>query len=144
MPSRFERPVLLTPHAGELSRLIDVPRAEIEANRLDHARAAAERYNATVLLKGSTTVIAGPDGRVRVNTNATPWLATAGAGDVLAGLCGALLASGLEPLDAGSVGAFLHAAAARLASGGGPITAAGVAARLPAATVAILGGLRGR
>jgi hydroxyethylthiazole kinase-like uncharacterized protein yjeF len=134
LPSRFTTPALLTPHAGELSRLIDVPRDEIEANRLRSARSAADRYNATVLLKGSTTVIAAPDGRVRVNTNATPWLATAGAGDVLAGLCGALLAGGLSPLDAGSVGAFLHAAAARLASGGGPLTASALSAKLPEAT----------
>jgi hydroxyethylthiazole kinase-like uncharacterized protein yjeF len=138
LPSRFTTPALLTPHAGELSRLIDVPRDEIEANRLRSARSAADRYNATVLLKGSTTVIAAPDGRVRVNTNATPWLATAGAGDVLAGLCGALLAGGLSPLDAGSVGAFLHAAAARLASGGGPLTASAVSAKLPEATRLIL------
>jgi hydroxyethylthiazole kinase-like uncharacterized protein yjeF len=138
LPLRFTTPVLLTPHAGELSRLLDVPREVIEANRLQHARAAAHRYNATVLLKGSTTVIAAPDGRVRVNTNATPWLATAGAGDVLAGLCGALLAAGLDPLDAGSVGAYLHAAAARLASSGGPVSAAAVAAALPSATAGIL------
>lgn len=138
LPSRFTTPVLLTPHAGELSRLIGVPREEIEANRLRYARAAADRYNATVLLKGSTTVVATPDGRVRVNTNATPWLATAGAGDVLAGLCGALLAGGLTPLDAGSVGAFLHAGAARLASEGGPLTASAVAAKLPAATRQLL------
>lgn len=138
LPLRFTSPVLLTPHAGELSRLLDVPRDLIEAQRLEHARAAARRWNATVLLKGSTTVIAAPDGRVRVNTNSTPWLATAGAGDVLAGLCGALLASGLDPLDAGSVGAHLHAAAARLASDGGPVTAAAVAAALPAATAAVL------
>jgi ADP-dependent NAD(P)H-hydrate dehydratase / NAD(P)H-hydrate epimerase len=138
LPLRFTLPVLLTPHAGELSRLLDAPRPEIEANRLEHARAAAERYHATVLLKGSTTVVAAPDGRTRVNTNATPWLATAGAGDVLAGLCGALLASGLEPLDAGSAGAYLHAAAARLASAGGPVTASAVAAKLPEATRLLL------
>ena len=145
LPLRFTLPVLLTPHAGELSRLLDVPRDEIEANRLRHARAAAERYHATVLLKGSTTIVAAPDGRVRVNTNATPWLATAGAGDVLAGLCGALLAGGLDPLDAGSVAAHLHAAAARLASAGGPVSASAVAAHLPVATAALLAehGFRG-
>ncbi|RZU19462.1 hydroxyethylthiazole kinase-like uncharacterized protein yjeF/hydroxyethylthiazole kinase-like uncharacterized protein yjeF [Kribbella rubisoli] len=132
--------VLATPHAGELARLLDVDRATVEAERLKHARLAAERYDVTVLLKGSTTVIASPDGQVRVNTNATPWLATAGAGDVLAGLCGSLLASGLTPLDAGSVGAYLHAAAANLASSAGPITAMSVAAALPEATRYLLGG----
>jgi hydroxyethylthiazole kinase-like uncharacterized protein yjeF len=130
--------VLITPHAGELSRLLHVDRATVEAERLKHARLAAERFDVTVLLKGSTTVVAAPDGRIRVNTNATPWLATAGSGDVLAGLCGALLAAGLDPLDAGSVGAYLHAAAARLASSAGPITAMSIAGAVPAATRQIL------
>lgn len=126
--------VLVTPHAGELARLLDVDRATVEAERLKHARLAAERFDVTVLLKGATTVIAAPDGEVRVSGNATPWLATAGAGDVLAGLCGSLLAGGLSPLDAGSVGAYLHGAAANLASFSGPITAMSVAAALPEAT----------
>jgi hydroxyethylthiazole kinase-like uncharacterized protein yjeF len=126
--------VLATPHAGELARLLGVDRATVEARRLEHARLAAERYDATILLKGATTVIAAPDGHVRVNSNATPWLATAGAGDVLAGLCGALLASGLSTLDAASVGAYLHASAANLASSSGPVTALSVAAALPEAT----------
>lgn len=130
----IEAPALLTPHAGELGRLLDVPRADVEARRLEHARTAAERFRATVLLKGSTTVIAAPDGRVRVNTNASAWLATAGSGDVLAGLCGSLLASGLSPFDAAAVGAYLHTAAAHLASAGAPLTATTLAAHLPAAT----------
>ncbi|TCC10711.1 NAD(P)H-hydrate dehydratase [Kribbella soli] len=130
--------VLITPHAGELSRLLGVDRATVEAERLKYARLAAERFDVTVLLKGATTVIASPDGEVRVNTNATPWLATAGAGDVLAGLCGALLAGGLTPLDAASVGAYLHAAAANLASDGAPITAITVAQALPEATRRLL------
>jgi hydroxyethylthiazole kinase-like uncharacterized protein yjeF len=132
--------VLATPHAGELARLLGVDRSTVEAARLEHARLAAERFDATVLLKGSTTVIAAPDGHVRVNTNATPWLATAGAGDVLAGLCGALLAAGLTTLDAASVGAYLHAAAANLASASGPVTALSVAAALPEATRQLLRG----
>lgn len=126
--------VLITPHAGELARLLGVERAVVEAKRLKHARLAAEQFDVTVLLKGSTTVIARPDGEVRVNTNATAWLATAGAGDVLAGLCGSLLAGGLNPLDAASVGAYLHAAAANLASGGGPATAMQVAGKVAEAT----------
>ncbi|MEU4608266.1 NAD(P)H-hydrate dehydratase [Kribbella sp. NPDC023972] len=130
--------VLATPHAGELARLLGVDRSTVEAERLRYACLAAERFDATVLLKGSTTVIAAPDGRVRVNTNATPWLATAGAGDVLAGLCGSLLAAGLTALDAASVGAYLHAAAANLASASGPMTALSVAAALPAATRQLL------
>jgi hydroxyethylthiazole kinase-like uncharacterized protein yjeF len=133
-------PAVLTPHAGELGRLLDVPRKDVEARRLEHARLAADRFGATVLLKGSTTVIASPDGRVRVNTNATAWLATAGAGDVLAGLCGSLLAAGLSPLDAASVGAYLHAAAANLAAAGGPVTALQVAGRVSDATRRLLAG----
>jgi len=126
--------VVMTPHAGELARLLGASREEVEMRRLHYAQEAAGLYQAVVLLKGSTTVIASPDGRVRVNTTATPWLATAGSGDVLAGLCGALLAAGVDPFDAAAVGAYLHAAAAQLASDGGPIAALSVAAALPEAT----------
>ncbi|GAA3553625.1 NAD(P)H-hydrate dehydratase [Kribbella ginsengisoli] len=130
--------VLITPHAGELARLLGVERHEVEAERLKHARQAAERFDVTVLLKGSTTVIAAPDGQIRVNTNAGAWLATAGAGDVLAGLTGAFLAGGLTPIDAAAVGAYLHAAAANLASRGGPITAMQVSAHVAEATRQVL------
>ncbi len=125
---------LLTPHAGELARLLGVERDVVEARRLEHARRAAVELGAVVLLKGSTTVVATPDGRVRVNPTGTAALATAGTGDVLAGLCGALLAGGLDPLDAGSVGAWLHGLAGRLAAdGGAPISAYDVLDALPAA-----------
>jgi len=124
-------PALLTPHAGELARMLDVPRDAVEAAPLRFARDAARRYDATVLLKGARTLVVDPDGRVRVNSTGNPWLSTAGAGDVLAGLCGALLAAGLDPLDAGSVAAWLHGSAATLASGGGPVTAPQVAGALP-------------
>ncbi|QSR27817.1 bifunctional ADP-dependent NAD(P)H-hydrate dehydratase/NAD(P)H-hydrate epimerase [Nocardioides aromaticivorans] len=125
------RDAVLTPHAGELSRMLGVDREEIEAEPLAHARAAADRYDAVVLLKGRHTVVARPGGRVRVTTTGTPWLATAGAGDVLGGLVGALLATGLDPFDAASVGSWLHGAAATLASQDGPIVAGDVAAALP-------------
>ena len=126
-------PTLLTPHAGELARLLEVNRAAVEARRLQHARRAAEQFGATVLLKGSTTVVADPGGAVRVNSTGTPWLATAGTGDVLAGICGALLAAGLDPLDAGSVGAWLHGMAGRLAASGAPLSAGQVMEQIPAA-----------
>ena len=116
LPARFDRPALLTPHAGELARMLGVDRGLVEARRLRHARLAAERWNATVLLKGSTTLVVAPDGRVRVNPTGTSALATAGTGDVLAGLAGSLLAAGLTPLDAGSVAAYAHGEAGRLAA----------------------------
>jgi hydroxyethylthiazole kinase-like uncharacterized protein yjeF len=125
-------PAVLTPHAGELARMTGADRAEIEAAPLRHARAAAERYAAVVLLKGRRTVVAGPDGAARVTTTGVPWLATAGAGDVLAGLIGALLAAGLDAFDAASVGSWLHGAAATAASRGGPVSAVDVARTLPA------------
>ncbi|WP_408896678.1 NAD(P)H-hydrate dehydratase [Nocardioides sp. R1-1] len=124
------RPAVLTPHAGELARMLEVDRSDVEARSLEHARLAARRFDAVVLLKGRRTVVARPDGRVRVTTTGTPWLATAGAGDVLGGLVGALLATGLGPFDAAAVGSWLHGAAATLASRGGPVVAADVAAAL--------------
>jgi hydroxyethylthiazole kinase-like uncharacterized protein yjeF len=111
-------PTLLTPHAGELGRLIGKDPADVTARRLEHARLAATEFGACVLLKGSTTVIAPPDGLdpVFVNTTGTPWLATAGSGDVLSGLAGALLAQGLLPREAAIAAAYLHGLAARLAA----------------------------
>jgi hydroxyethylthiazole kinase-like uncharacterized protein yjeF len=133
------RPALLTPHAGELAAMLGVGRAKVEAAQLSFARRAAEEYAATVLLKGHHTLVAEPDGRVRVTTSGTSWLAVAGAGDVLGGLCGALLAAGLTPYDAGSVGSWLHGAAATLASAGGPITAPDVARAIPHVVADLLG-----
>jgi hydroxyethylthiazole kinase-like uncharacterized protein yjeF len=111
-------PTLLTPHAGELARLLDADPADVEARRLEHARRAATAVGACVLLKGSTTVIAPPDGTdpVLVNTTGTSWLATAGSGDVLSGLAGALLAQGLLPPEAAIAAAYLHGIAGRLAA----------------------------
>ncbi|MCX5204795.1 NAD(P)H-hydrate dehydratase [Streptomyces sp. NBC_00237] len=123
-------PTLLTPHAGEAARLLGVAREEVEAGRLDAARRLAALYGATVLLKGSTTVVAGPPGGdhrpVRVNPTGTPWLATAGSGDVLAGLVGSLLAAGLGVVDAASAGAYLHGLGARLVARGVPVAAGDV------------------
>ncbi|MFI0238810.1 NAD(P)H-hydrate dehydratase [Streptomyces sp. NPDC016845] len=126
-------PTVLTPHAGEAAALLGCDRKRVEAERLASVRELAERYGATVLLKGSTTLIASPDGPaspapVRVNPTGTPWLATAGSGDVLSGLTGSLLAAGLRPADAASVGAYLHGLAAREAAQGAPVSAQDVAA----------------
>lgn len=125
------RNAVLTPHAGELAAMLGADRQDIESRPLHFAREAARKYDATVLLKGRRTVIARPDGKTRVNTTGTPWLASAGAGDVLGGVVGALLAAGLTAYDAASVGAWLHGAAAALASDGGPLVASEVARALP-------------
>jgi ADP-dependent NAD(P)H-hydrate dehydratase / NAD(P)H-hydrate epimerase len=129
-------PTLLTPHAGELSRLLDADRADIEARRLHFATQAAAELGCTVLLKGSTTVIASPepDQEVLVNPTGTSWLATAGSGDVLSGLAGSLLAQGLDPAHAAAAGAYLHGIAARLAADGAPIGAEDIITAIPAAT----------
>ena len=150
---------LITPHAGELARLLGaadattgVPGtdpASVEARRAEHARRAAAELGVTVLLKGSTTVIADP-GRetLLVNPTGTPWLATAGSGDVLSGLAGALLAQGLAAPDAAIAAAYLHGLAARLAAAGenatseAPIGASDVIRFLPDAIRAV-GRLRG-
>jgi hydroxyethylthiazole kinase-like uncharacterized protein yjeF len=139
VPARPGVPMLLTPHAGELARLLGVERAAVEADQLAHARRAAVERGVVVMLKGRHTLVAAPDGRVRVTTTGVPWLATAGAGDVLAGLCGALLAAGLDPFDAGSVGSWLHGAAATEAADGGPLTAGRVAASIPRVAQGLLG-----
>lgn len=130
--------VILTPHAGELARMLEVERAAVEARPLEHARRAAEAYRCVVLLKGHHTLVVHPDGPVRVTTTGTPWLATAGAGDVLGGVIGALAAAGLAPYDAASVGSWLHGAAATQASAGGPIVARDVALALPRVVAAVL------
>ncbi|MGW7661430.1 NAD(P)H-hydrate dehydratase [Streptomyces sp. NPDC054756] len=128
-------PTLMTPHAGEAAALLGVTREEVEAARLTSVRELAARYTATVLLKGSTTLVAGAGGTgpVRVNPTGTSWLATAGSGDVLSGLAGSLLAAGLAPLDAASAGAYLHGLSARFAADGAPLAAHDVAEGIPEA-----------
>jgi ADP-dependent NAD(P)H-hydrate dehydratase / NAD(P)H-hydrate epimerase len=149
---RRAAPTLITPHAGELARLLGADRADVEAHRLRFATRAAAELGCTVLLKGSTTVIvrAEPAREVLVNSTGTSWLATAGSGDVLSGLAGALLAQGLEPPRAAAAAAYLHGMAARLsadgvtgdtqgaeaqgAAEGAPIGASDLISALPAAT----------
>ena len=130
--------VLLTPHAGELARLLGVSRDDVEGDRLSSARRAAGQFGATVLLKGSTTLVVTPDGQVRANLSGTPWLATAGSGDVLAGLAAALLASGLPAHDAGAVAAHVHGLAGhRAARSVGAPSATDVLSALPAALLGL-------
>ncbi|WP_329137060.1 NAD(P)H-hydrate dehydratase [Streptomyces sp. NBC_00670] len=133
-------PTLLTPHAGEAAALLGASREEVEGARLTAVRELAARYRATVLLKGSTTLVAGEAGApVRVNATGTPWLATAGSGDVLSGLAGSLLAAGLPPRDAGSVAAYVHGHAGRLAAEGAPVGAHDVAGAIPRAWRSVRG-----
>lgn len=138
-PERLRRgaPLILTPHAGELGRLLGRDSAAISARRLASVREAAQRAGAVVVLKGDDTLIAAPDGRVLVNDLAAPALATAGTGDVLAGAIGALLAAGADPLLAAAGGVRLHARAGRLAAAAAGsvdgVVALDVAEHLPAA-----------
>ncbi|MEJ2888222.1 NAD(P)H-hydrate dehydratase [Actinomycetospora aeridis] len=125
------RPVLITPHAGEFARV-----AELTDDRVASTRKAAADLGVTVLLKGNATVVAAPDGRVLVHPAGSAWLATAGSGDVLSGVAGALLAAGLDPWWAGGCAAFVHARAADIGAGaadgpGSPVPASFVAQALP-------------
>lgn len=140
IPETFDVPALLTPHAGELAEMLGAEREDVEADPLGHATAAAERWNATVLLKGRRTIVAQSGATTRVNRSGSAWLGTAGAGDVLAGFAGSLLAAGLDPRDAGSVAAYLHGVASVSANPDGPIVATDVAYQLPATVAAFIQG----
>jgi ADP-dependent NAD(P)H-hydrate dehydratase / NAD(P)H-hydrate epimerase len=130
------QPTLLTPHAGELGRLLEVESAEVGRARLRHVRAAAERSNALVVLKGDDTLVAAPSGRVAISRGGAPALATAGTGDVLAGVTGAMLAKGLPAAHAACAAVHAHLRAGRLAAaphGPDGVIASDVIAALPAA-----------
>jgi hydroxyethylthiazole kinase-like uncharacterized protein yjeF len=118
-----EGPAVLTPHPLEAARLLGVTAAIVQADRLENARELAQRFNAVVVLKGAGSVIARPDGEVAINTSGNPGLATGGSGDVLAGLCGALLAQGWPAWEAALGAVWMHGAAAdRLVrDGNGPV-----------------------
>lgn len=133
---RARGPVVLTPHAGELARLLGVERDEVLADREGAARRAAADFDAVVLLKGAETLVASPRAELLRVRNATPWLATAGAGDALAGVLGALVATHRSRLDAAlgplaAAAAWIHGEAARRASAGGPFTVLDLCAQLP-------------
>lgn len=133
---------VLTPHAGELGRLLEVSSDEVERERLRHVRMAAERAQAVVVLKGDDTLIAEPSGRVAVSPGGTPALATAGTGDVLTGVIAALLAAGLESFTAATAGVWLHAEAGREAARRQGANEGVVASDVIAALPAVRGGGR--
>jgi hydroxyethylthiazole kinase-like uncharacterized protein yjeF len=120
---RHQGPLIMTPHPLEAARLSATTSVAIQADRLAAARGLASRFNATVILKGSGSIIARPDGMAVINTTGNPALATAGTGDVLAGVCGALLAQGWAEWEAALAGAWLHGHAADIAvsNGVGPV-----------------------
>jgi hydroxyethylthiazole kinase-like uncharacterized protein yjeF len=107
---------VVTPHPGEMARLLGSDTETVNADRVSVARAAAQSWNLVVVLKGAFTVVAAPDGRVSINPFATPALATAGTGDVLSGLITGLLAQGVAPFEAAVLGAWLHGQAGQLAA----------------------------
>jgi NAD(P)H-hydrate epimerase len=128
--------VILTPHPGEMGRLLGRSIAAVETQRIETAQEAARAWQQVVILKGAYSLIAGPDGRVAINPFANPALATAGTGDVLAGALVGLLAQGLAPFDAARLGAYLHGLAGELASeeiGEAGVVAGDLLPRLPAA-----------
>lgn len=112
-------PRILTPHPGEAGRCLSVPSATVQADRLLHARMLSERSGAITVLKGARSVVADPKGRYGINVHGTPAMATAGSGDVLAGLLGGLLAQGCDPLVAARQATLLHGLAGGVASANG-------------------------
>ncbi|MDO3411402.1 NAD(P)H-hydrate dehydratase [Saccharibacillus sp. CPCC 101409] len=108
--------VLLTPHPGEMGRLLGVPTREVQRDRIGAARNYAMKYGVTLVLKGARTVIAAPDGRIFVNTTGHPGMSTGGTGDVLTGVISGLIAQGLSPVQASSFGAYLHGRAGEQAA----------------------------
>jgi NAD(P)H-hydrate epimerase len=126
-------PTVLTPHAGELARLLDADSAWVSDHRLEAAARGSERYDAVVVLKGADTIVRTPDGRTVVCDAGPPSLATAGTGDVLTGIVGAFLAKGLDATDAAVAAAVAHGLAAASLPHQAGLVASDVAAALPAA-----------
>jgi hydroxyethylthiazole kinase-like uncharacterized protein yjeF len=132
---RRSAPTVLTPHDREYARF----GSEVGPDRVGAARRLAADLDCVVLLKGDATVVADPDGTAFVNATGTPWLATAGTGDVLSGILGALLATGLPGAEAAAVAAHLHGRTGQLAAERGPLVAGDLIRVLPAAISRVRG-----
>lgn len=141
---RATGPVVLTPHAGELARILRTDRDAVNADRAAAARRAADEFGATVLLKGHETLVAAPGSPDLLHVaNAPTWLATAGAGDALAGILGALVATHAPDPDLAALAAtaaVLHGLAAQRAGGGGPFTILDLCEALPAVVAELVAG----
>lgn len=137
-----DQPVVLTPHDREFARIASPLGIELGADRVAAARELSRRLDCVVLLKGNATVVAAPDGRTLVNPATSSWLATAGSGDVLTGLVGALLASGLDPWLAAGCAAWVHVRAAELAADGAPAPASLILRSIPDAVRSALAAVR--
>ncbi|MEO2038896.1 MAG: NAD(P)H-hydrate dehydratase, partial [Martelella sp.] len=129
---------VMTPHAGEFARLFPALAEDDDLGKPEKALRAARRAHAVVLCKGADTVIASPDGRIAINANAPPWLATAGSGDVLSGIIGGLIAQGVPTFEAAAAGAWLHGEAGDRAGEG--LTAEDLPTHLPSIQEIIEGG----
>jgi hydroxyethylthiazole kinase-like uncharacterized protein yjeF len=113
---KIPKNAILTPHPGEMSRLTGTPLTEIQQKRFEIAQKSAREWQKTVVLKGAYTIIASPEGETRISEFANPGLASAGTGDVLAGVISGLIAQGLTPFNAAVCGAYLHGLAAQIVS----------------------------
>ena len=143
MEERSGKELVLTPHPGEMARLTGMTVADIEADRIEVARDFAARFNAVLVLKGVRTLIAFPDGRIRINGSGNPGMASGGMGDILTGLIGGFMAQGLSGEDAAVLGVFLHGFTAdrlSLAMGHGDMIASDILSEIPIA----LNSLRGK
>jgi len=107
--------VILTPHPGEMARLLGITSKEVQSQRIELSREFAEKYGVILVLKGSRTVIAEPGGRVFINPTGNPGMASGGTGDILTGMIGGLLAQGMNPLEAAKLGVYLHGLSGDLA-----------------------------
>ncbi len=138
---RLPANAVLTPHPGEMARLMDMSVSDVQADRLATAQAAAKKFGCTIVLKGAHSVVAAADGTTLLSPFANPLLATAGSGDVLAGMIGGYLAQGMSPFEAAGFGVYLHGAAGeslRGEMGNSGLLASEIAGRLPVITKELL------